>query len=104
MTLSRLEPVEGHGVDDVAVALDVGDGLGAAHVPDDDPVVVAAAQQHVLRGRVPFQDRDPSSGKKSRKLFFFLFEKFLASALISQINHADKAFKVNAHSSTADFP
>jgi len=38
------------------VALDVVDCLGPSDVPDDDAMVVAAAQQDVLGRRVPFDD------------------------------------------------
>ena len=51
-----LRPIEGHGVDDVIVTLDVVDGLGSPDVPDDDAVIVAAAQQDVLGRRVPLDD------------------------------------------------
>ena len=51
-----LRPIKGHGVDDVIVTLDVVDGLGSTDVPDDDAVVVAAAQQDVLGRRVPLDD------------------------------------------------
>ena len=75
----KVEPVEGHRVDDVGVAFDVVDSLGPGHVPNDDPVIVAAAQQNVFGRRMPLDNRHTPPIYQNFTLF--LHRRFITATL-----------------------